>query len=131
MTNSEIREWYLRKVAAIPDLVLQWQKENVPLEEQARRAWKIRHDARLEARDLASDRLGVTLIRARDLLYYGHSDGPAFEQLIAAARKKGLTPEETYRRIIAGAQKTNEILDRVVLGRRLKKKSKKNESGSK
>jgi hypothetical protein len=120
MTNSEIREWYLQKIATIPQLNAEWIKQQVPLKERARRAWKIRHDARVEARNLMADRVAVAMIRARDLLVYGHPDGPTFEQLVAAARRRGLmrglTEEEAYGQIISGAQSTNEWINRAVLG---------------
>jgi hypothetical protein len=113
MTNSEIRDWYLQKIAIIPQLDAEWIKQQVPLEDRARRAWKIRHDARVEARERMTDRVAVAMIRARDLLAYGHADGPTFEQLVAAARRRGLALEEAYGKIISGAQSSNEWVDRV------------------
>lgn len=122
MSDSEIRDWYLRKIAAIPDLDVEWVKSGATLEERARRAWKIRHDARLEARSMMKHPVEVALIRARDRLLYGNPEGPSFEYLVKAGRRDGLTSEQTFRRILEGAQVTNRAVDRVVLGRKPKRK---------
>jgi hypothetical protein len=63
MTNSEIREWYLRKVATIPDLDLEWTKNGDLLEARARRAWEIRHNARREARSMMENKAEVEALR--------------------------------------------------------------------
>jgi len=111
MTNSDVRKWYLGKVAAVPQLNAEWIKQQVPLEERARRAWKIRHVARLEARSVMKRRAEVTLLRARDRLMYGNPDGPTFNQLVQAGRNAGVSAEETFLRIIDGAQTTSGFVD--------------------
>ena len=118
MTNSDIREWYLRKVATIPDLDLEWTKNGVLLEARARRAWEIRHNARREARSMMENKAEVEALRRRDLTIYGNPDGPTFAQLIAAGSDAGLSRDEILRRIIAGAQTTNEIVNRRLFPKR-------------
>lgn len=111
MSDSEVRDWYLRKIATIPELDAEWQNSQVSLEERARRAWKIRHDARREARELMDSRVDVVALKLRDLVIYGHTSGPTFAQLVSAGRRAGLSPEETHRRIISGAQTTNSFVN--------------------
>jgi hypothetical protein len=122
MSNSEIRDWYLRKVAAIPDFDLEWQKQGLSLEERAKRAWQIRHDARLQARDMMENPVEVEALRARDRKLYGHPDGPNFEQLLAQGRAKGLSVDQTLQAILAGAQITNDDVNERVLGRSARRK---------
>src|SRR5258708_5874855 len=113
MTGSVVREWYLREIATIPVLDAEWKKQQVPLEERARRAWEIRHNARRKARILMEDALGVAILRVRDFVIYGHCDGPTFEQLVSAARKGGLNADESFRKVIEDAQTTSDLVDRT------------------
>jgi hypothetical protein len=52
MTNSEIRAWYQERVAEISKLNQEWISQGISLEDRAFRAWRIRHDARMEARSM-------------------------------------------------------------------------------
>ena len=64
----------------------------------------------------------VVGLRLRDLLVYGHSDGPTFHQLVLAARKAGLSTEQSYLRIIQGAQTSSEFVDRTFARKKTRKK---------
>jgi uncharacterized membrane protein YhhN len=115
MTNREIRAWYLGRTADIARLNQEWIAQGVSLEERALRAWRIRHDARALARSMMENPLEIDDLRQRDLRLYGNPDGPAFDQLVQAHHQRGLTPDETYERIIRGSQATirdvNKLLD--------------------
>jgi hypothetical protein len=111
MNNFEARKWYLDKISSIPAMDAEAARTGVPLEERARRAWKIRHEARRQTRRLMSDRVAVGFARLRDRVVYGHPDGPSFEQLIAEGRREGLTVDQTLLAIIQGATSTNTLID--------------------
>ena len=53
--NAKIRKWYLEQVAQIPELNEQWLAQGFLVEERAKMAWQIRHNARLEARKMMAD----------------------------------------------------------------------------
>ena len=106
-TNSEIRQWYREQVARIPDLNRQWISEGFSARERAEQAWRIRHDARIEARNMMSDPREVELLRARDVAIYGHPDGPTFAFLVEQARNAGLKEPAIYEAIIDGSYRTN------------------------
>lgn len=106
-SNGEVRDWYNNEVSKILPLNEMWIKEGVPLEERAKRAHDLRHQARLKARELMSSEQDVKLLELRDLEVYGNKDGPTFEQLIEKSRKKGLSKEEAYESIIDSSNRTN------------------------
>lgn len=111
-TNGEVREWYLREVASIPSLDAQWRSDGVPLADRARRAWDIRHRARIAARALMADSFAVEVLRKRDLAKYGNPDGPAFEQLFAQSKADGLSDEQAYERILLSSARTDDSINR-------------------
>ncbi|NMO23637.1 hypothetical protein HPC49_54255 [Pyxidicoccus fallax] len=115
-TNADIRKWYLDKVGTIPELQKKWQAEGVPLEEQARRAVKIRHDARMEARKMMSSPLEVAMLRARDFFKYGSIHGPNFDQLVKQAKGKGLEGDDIYKSLIDSSNRTNQTVNQHILG---------------
>ena len=125
MFDAAVRDWYLSQLATIASSDAEAAKQGVPLEERALRAWKIRHDARVVARDRMSDRIAVAIIRTRDLLVYGQADGPTFEQLVASARGRGLTADEAYPDLIQRSQTSNEFINRAVLRKKSKGPNKK------
>src|SRR5262245_53104312 len=88
-TNEEVRAHYRELIGKIGPLGEQWKKEGLPAEERARRAYGIRHEARMLARAMMVSRAEVDLLRARDQEKYGNPDGPTFEQLVESGRKKG------------------------------------------
>ncbi len=105
-SNAQVRAHYHRLIEVIPQKDAQWKQEGVSVEERARRAFQIRHDARLTARAMMSEAAEVELLRKRDLDKYGHPDGPTFEQLVAQQRKKGREGDAVYEAIIESAQRT-------------------------
>lgn len=115
-TNADIRKWYNDKVNTIPELDKKWAAEGVPLEERARRAVAIRHDARLEARKMMSSPLEVAMLRARDFFTYGSIHGPSFDQLVKKAEAKGLQGDAVWKELIGSANRTNQTVNQHFLG---------------
>ncbi|WP_240359731.1 hypothetical protein [Pyxidicoccus trucidator] len=115
-SNSDIRKWYLDKVKTIPELDKKWAAEGVPLQERARRAVEIRHDARLEARKMMKNPLEVALLRARDFFTYGSINGPSFNQLVKKAEAKGLQGDEVWKELLGSSNRTNQTVNQHILG---------------
>jgi len=112
MSNSDIRAWYLAQVAGIAELNAQWILESVPLPERARRAWSIRHYARLQARAMMEDPSEVEMLRRRDLAKYENPDGPTFEQLETEARTQGIEGDEIFEHMIRQSMETDRATNR-------------------
>lgn len=106
-TNRQARQLYLERVAAIAGEVAKWQAEQIPLSEQARRAYDLRHAARMTARAMMSDPAELAALQERDRAKYGNPDGPTFEWLLERAAAKGLTGDAAYQSIVDSAQKTD------------------------
>lgn len=106
-SNEEIRQWYSDTVDKIPDLNEQWIAEGVSVEERAKRAHDIRHDARVKAREMMQNKQEVADLQARDAEKYGNPDGPTFEYLVEKNRQKGLEGDAVYEAIIGSANRTN------------------------
>ncbi len=106
-TNAEIRQWYNDRVAVIPLLDQQSQRQGLSAEERARRAYEIRHDARITARAYMRNKQEVADLRARDRETYGNPDGPTFDQLVVQNREKGLLGDAVYEDIVGSADRTN------------------------
>jgi hypothetical protein len=112
MTNTEIRSWYLNRVSAIPRLNNEWIQEGRSVRERAEAAWRIRHEARLEARSLMDNRSEVELLRQRDQAKYGNSDGPTFDFLVERLRTAGFEGDAIFEAIINGSYRTDRELNR-------------------
>lgn len=106
-TNGDIRAFYLRTIATIGPSNEQWKQQQVPADERARRAFAVRHDARLTARAMMKDPAEVTLLQERDRAKYGTPDGPTFDFLVAQNQKNGLAGDAVYEAIVASAQRTD------------------------
>jgi hypothetical protein len=106
-TNRQARQLYLERVAGIAAEVEAWQKQQIPAEEQARRAYQVRHDARMTARAMMSDPAELAALQERDRAKYGDPDGPTFEWLLERARGKGLEGDAAYLSIVESAQRTD------------------------
>jgi hypothetical protein len=115
-TNADIRKWYVDKVATIPELDKQWAAQGVSMEERAKRAVAIRHDARLEARKMMSSPLEVAMLRARDFFTYGSINGPSFDQLVKKAEGKGLRGDDVFKELIGSSNRTNQTVNQHLLG---------------
>jgi hypothetical protein len=107
MTNSEIRAHYLGRVAEISKLNQDWIAQGVSLRERALRAWRIRHDARVQARSMMENSFEIEDLRERDRRLYGNPEGPTFDHLVQESLQRGLRQDEAYQRIISGSQSTN------------------------
>jgi hypothetical protein len=105
--NSEIRQWYNDQVATIATLDQQWQQQGLSVAQRAHRAYDIRHDARLKAREFMRDKSEVALLQARDKEKYGNPDGPTFDWLMEQSRKKGMSDNDAYLAIIGSSERTN------------------------
>ncbi|MCP4694759.1 MAG: hypothetical protein GY859_42420 [Desulfobacterales bacterium] len=75
--------------------------------ERAKRAYEIRHNARINARALMKNRLEVEMLRARDMEKYGHPDGPTFLRLVEKNCAKGLRGDEIYEAIVQSSSRTS------------------------
>jgi hypothetical protein len=106
-TNEQIRVYYNQVVATIGPADDGWKREGLPVEERARRAFAIRHDARLTSRAMMTDPHEVDDLRRRDQEKYGNPDGPTFELLVESGKKKGATGDAVYEGIVASAQQTD------------------------
>ena len=95
-TNAEIRKWYLEQVAQIPELNKQWLAQDLSAQERAKKAWQIRHDARLTAREMMADPEEVEDLKQRDIAEYGNEEGPTFEFLVNEWREAGLKGNAVY-----------------------------------
>lgn len=85
-TNAEVRQWYLEQISHIPELNERWRRQGLSARERAERTWRIRCDARLQARSMMADPTEVELLRQRDLAVYGNLDGPTLEFLVEKLR---------------------------------------------
>ncbi len=106
-SNDEIRAWYLKQNGSIEELNKQWVAQGLSAEERARRAYEIRHGARVRARAMMQDRAQVRDLNARDMQKYGNPDGPTFEQLVKQAEAKGNTGDARYEAIVGSSQRTD------------------------
>lgn len=112
MTNEEVRRWYKTEVSKIPALNAEWLTQGIGAQDRALRAWQIRHDARLRARDLMEDPREVDDLRERDITVYGNPDGPTFEFLVERAHKLGLKDNRIFEAIIDESFSTNVRVDK-------------------
>jgi hypothetical protein len=110
-TNQEIRVHYTQVVATIGPSNEEWKKQGLPAEERARRAFALRHDARLTCRAMMASASEVEDLRRRDQDKYGQADGPTFDQLVEHNKKNGATGDAVYEAIIASAQRTDELFN--------------------
>lgn len=110
-SNEEIRLHYNHIVSTIAAANEKWKQEGLSAEIRARRAFEIRHDARVTCRAMMSSAEEVEDLQQRDQEKYGHPDGPTFDQLVEKARTKGTTGDAVYEGIIASAQRTDEKIN--------------------
>lgn len=112
-TDAEIRQWYVDRVATIPVQNKKWLADGVGAETRARRAYTIRRDARIEARDMMQSRTAVIALRARDRVKYGNPNGPTFEYLVKKNKAKGLEGDAIYEAIVGSAKRTNKAVNKA------------------
>ena len=111
-SNAEIRQWYLQQIAEIPALNQDWIAQGLSVVDRARKAWRIRHEARQAARSMMSNPTEVDLLRARDMAKYGNPEGPTFEVLVTKLRSSGLEGESIYEAIVDNSYQTDAELNR-------------------
>lgn len=101
--NKEVRQWYKAHDEKIPDLV----DKMIPLEQQARQAFEMRNQYRIQARELMKDQVSR---KELDIKHKNHT----FEELLEHKRKKyGLTESEAYKDIIRSSTTTNKKYDKI------------------
>jgi len=105
--NATIRRHYLDLVGRIAPANETWKKDGLAAAERARRAFTLRHDARVTCRAMMGDRQEVEALEARDQQKYGHPDGPTFDELVERQRSKGATGDALYEAIVESAQRTD------------------------
>jgi hypothetical protein len=98
-TNRAIRVHYLNLIQA------------PSLEFVARRAYVIRHNARLTCRAMMEDPAEVKQLQERDRAKYGSPDGPTFDWLVRRHRMAGKCGDEVFQAIIDGAGETDPDFD--------------------
>src|SRR2546425_10650816 len=110
-TNAEIRQWYLQQIAEIPLLNERWIAEGRTAIGRAREAWRMRHEARLQARSMMANRTEVELLEARDRAKYGNPDGPTFDFLAAKLGSIGLEGDAIFEAIVDNSYRTDPELN--------------------
>lgn len=110
-TNCEIRVWYNYQVVAIGRLNERWKANGMSLEERAKRAYTIRHNARVNGRFMMQDRFEVATLRDRDNKKYGNPDGPTFDYLINYHKESGFSGDEVFERIIESSSRTSPVFN--------------------
>ncbi|GCL40030.1 hypothetical protein SR1949_51640 [Sphaerospermopsis reniformis] len=107
MTNEEIRNQYNKQVSeGISKLEADIKRQKrIPNMTDAKKAWEIRHQARIDARAKMKASEAMKL-RARDMKKYGHPNGPTFSYEVEKARSKG--KGDVPKSIINSGKRTNE-----------------------
>lgn len=106
-TNEQIRQWYNDQVSVVPQLNEQWIKDGLSADIRAKKAYEIRHNARIKAREMMQNKEEVKLLQERDMKKYGNPDGPTFEYLVKQNRDNGLTGNDIYEAIVNSSERTN------------------------
>jgi hypothetical protein len=106
-SNEEVRAHYIDLVGGIDAANERWLKEGLSAEQRARRAYKIRQDARITTRAMMSDPSEVEDLRKRDQEKYSNPDGPTFEWLVNQNQQKGLAGDAVYEAIVVSSQRTD------------------------
>ena len=104
LSNVDARKWYLEQEAKIPDLI----DDSLPLEQQARQAFELRNQYRMQVRELMSDRQLAESLYVTD-------PNLTWEQIIQKQIDKGLSGDDIYKAIIESSQRSrtsiNQSLD--------------------
>jgi hypothetical protein len=110
-TNCEIRIWYNYQIVAIAKINERWLANGVSLIDRAQRAYRLRHNARINGRFMMDDRFEVATLRDRDNKKYGDPDGPTFDYIVEGTRVKGFEGDGIYREIIKSSSRTNPVFN--------------------
>lgn len=111
-TNCEIRIWYNYQVVAISKLNEKWIDDGIDLATRAKKAYDLRHHARVNARFMMANPVEVKGLQARDMAKYGNPDGPTFDYLIQKIKKKEqASDEQAYQSIIESSSRTSPVFN--------------------
>ncbi len=105
-SKDAARDWYHDRIADFAALDDAWKAQGLPLPERARRAFEMRHNARLGTRE-QQPKTTVLEYEVRDAGKYGDPDGPTFDQLVAKLTAKGKTLDQAYEAIIASSRRSD------------------------
>lgn len=108
-SNCEIRIWYNFQIVAIKQLNERWKEEGLSVVERAKKAFDMRHQARLNGRYMMEDKFEVAALRDRDNKKYGNPEGPTFEHMVAFGRENGLTGDRVYEGIIESSARVRPV----------------------
>jgi hypothetical protein len=108
MTNAEIRNWYKNRVSeGTAKLEADIKRENRTANmSDAKKAYDIRHQARIEARSMMKPSDALKL-RARDMQKYGNPDGPSWKQTVEKYRYESRRKLSLAQSIIDSGKRTN------------------------
>jgi len=106
-TDCDIRLWYNYQIVAVGVINEKWKQDGIDLETRAKKAYELRHEARVNARFMMQNKEAVKALQARDLDKYGNPDGPTFDYLLKKNTDKGLSLEEAYQSIIDSSSRTD------------------------
>ena len=106
-TDCEVRDWYNYQVVAIPVINKRWTQIGLNAAERAKRAFDLRHKARINARFMMPDQSEVKDLQERDTKKYGNPDGPTLTYLVKKLQGKGLKGEPLYNNIIVSSSRTD------------------------
>ncbi len=101
LSNVEARKWYLEQEAKIPDMI----DKSLPLEEQAKQAFNLRNQFRMQARELMADRATVESL-------YKTDPNLAWEEIVRKQRAKGLEGDDIYKAIIESSQRSRKSVNK-------------------
>ena len=106
-TNKQVRDSYNARNHQVAELNEQWKQQGLMAEQRARKAYALRHDARMTAREMMGSDPQKLRILIRDAKTYGDGGGPGFDELVAQQRAKGLNGDAAYEAIIVSSQRTD------------------------
>lgn len=112
ISNEEIRVWYNAQAGMIPELNRLWKNQALSAEERAKKAFEIRHNARMKARSMMKNKKEVRELEKRDKEKYGNPHGPTFESLVNKAKESGMSNDDAYESIIESSSRTDEGYNR-------------------
>lgn len=103
LSNVDARKWYLEQETKIPDLI----DNSLSLQQQARQAFDLRNQYRMQARELMSDRqLAESL--------YTTDPNLSWEQIIQKQIDKGLSGDDIYKAIIESSQRSRTSVNHLL-----------------
>lgn len=103
LSNLEVRQWYTTHLARIPEQI----DKTLPIEQQARQAFELRNQYKVQAREKMADVQKRADIEAKHPL-------PVFEERFHELTTVcGMTETEAYESIIESASRSNKIVNKI------------------